>query len=117
MTEIKFHLYIFEPYSALHGYALDLKKFIVDPNSLTTWIKKAKDYLNRILLTDVLFLYMPSQIALSSLRWAAFKLDIPMNDYMEKRFGESRTTIIEITNSLLKTYEDYIDKSETTTNK
>jgi hypothetical protein len=97
ITGIKFHLYVFEPYSSLHGYGLDLQSFIKDPEQLTEWLYKAKEYLDVILLTDAIFLYVSSQIALSSLQWAALKLHISMESYIEQRFG-----------GLLKMYEDII---------
>ena len=105
ITGIRFHLYIFEPYSSWNGYRLDLRPFMVDEDRWLSWMDKAKNHLDRILMTtDALFLYMPSQIALSAVRWAAQELDISMDDYMEKRFGEHRTSIIEITNKLIEMY-------------
>jgi cyclin H len=106
ITSIRFHLYIFEPYSSWNGYRLDLRPFIVDQDRWSSWMDKAKNYLDHILLTtDVSFLYMPSQIALSAVRWAAQELEISMDDYMDRRFGEHKTTIIEITDKLMEIYK------------
>lgn len=112
IRDIRFHLYVFEPYSAWNGYRLDLQEYSSsDRNLWMDWMDKAKAYLDKIVITDVIFLYMPSQIALSSIRWAALKSAISMEDYMEKRFGEHKKLIIEITDTILEMYRNDVENN------
>jgi cyclin H len=108
ISGIHFDLYTFEPYSALEGYILDLEHFVNDTHVLISCLNRGNEFLNHIILTDVMFLYAPSQIALSSLRWAANILQISIASYMEKRFGSSLSFILELTDTLLNDYSSSV---------
>lgn len=95
---LKFDFMIKNPYWPLHGLFLDLQVFIQDQELLSASEKQtilqnllvsynaAFQLVAQALQTDLIFLYPPSQIALSCL-WACQTPDIQFKDYIVSRLA------------------------------
>jgi cyclin H len=109
-SALKFDFMIKNPYWPLHGLFLDLQVFIQDQESLPATEKQtilqnllisynaAFQLVSQALQTDLIFLYPPSQIALSCM-WASQTPDIQLKDYITKKLAvgsEVKSGIISI---------------------
>ncbi|KAJ3329799.1 hypothetical protein HDU91_003755, partial [Kappamyces sp. JEL0680] len=94
--EIKFEFMMHHPYWPLHGFFLDIQVYIEQVlaadkrqaalHNLLQCYSAAALLVPKALLTDLVFLAAPSQIALACL-WAAAATEFSLKDYMEWRFA------------------------------
>ncbi|KAI8907129.1 cyclin-like protein [Entophlyctis helioformis] len=107
---LNFEFAVHHPYWPLHGLFLDMQTFIQatqQRNKQAELIRKlyaaynqATDLINSLLITDAIFLYMPSQIALGALKEASIAAGIAptLDAYLSDRFQtESPETLAGLT--------------------
>ncbi|CAH1117269.1 unnamed protein product [Phaedon cochleariae] len=88
MEQLSFHLSIHNPFRPVEGLLIDIKTrgSLQDPERLRSGIEH---FLERSLLTDVILLYSPSQVALAAVLHAASKLQENLDSYVtDILFGE-----------------------------
>ncbi|KAG5872592.1 hypothetical protein JTB14_029710 [Gonioctena quinquepunctata] len=88
MEQLSFHLSIHNPFRPVEGLLIDIKTrgSLHDPERLRSG---TEHFLERALLTDVVMLYSPSQVALAAVLHAASKLQENLDSYVtDTLFGE-----------------------------
>ncbi|KAF7267027.1 cyclin H [Rhynchophorus ferrugineus] len=96
MEQLNFHLAIHNPYRPVEGLLIDIKTrgSLHDPERLRPGTEQ---FLERVLLTDAILLYSPSQVALAAVLHAASKLQENLDSYVtEILFGEGGRDKLEI---------------------
>lgn len=87
---LHFHLKVYHPYRALHGFITDLQDNNPQQHIFTdTLWSSAKEQLDISLTTDLILLYPPAQLALAALLQAAQKHGIQqiVDEYVKKKFS------------------------------
>lgn len=84
MRLLKFHLTVHGPYRALEGHFIEMKTKCPEIPKPDVFRKDAAEFLWKSMLTDVNFLYAPSQVALSSILYASRRLGYNIDSYIEK---------------------------------
>nr|XP_023027890.1 cyclin-H [Leptinotarsa decemlineata] len=81
MKQLNFHLSIHNPFRPVEGLLIDIKTrgSLQDPERLRLG---TEHFLERALLTDVILLYSPSQVALAAVLHAASKLQENLDSYV-----------------------------------
>uniref|UniRef100_A0A915IZP3 Cyclin-like domain-containing protein n=1 Tax=Romanomermis culicivorax TaxID=13658 RepID=A0A915IZP3_ROMCU len=83
MRLLKFHLTVHGPYRALEGHFIEMKTKCPEIPKPDVFRKDAAEFLWKSMLTDVNFLYAPSQLALSSILYASKRLGYDIDSYIE----------------------------------
>ncbi|KAK7096520.1 cyclin-H-like isoform X1 [Littorina saxatilis] len=82
MSKLRYHLTVHNPFRAMEGLLIDIKtrfKELENPERLR---KNAEEYIDRCLLSDIVLIFSPSQIALSGILYSAGKEMINMDRYV-----------------------------------
>ncbi|XP_025083258.1 cyclin-H-like [Pomacea canaliculata] len=82
MSKLQYHLTIHHPYRPLEGLLIDIKTRFPDLDNPERLRKGAEEYIERCLLSDVVLIFSPSQIALASIMYSAGRESINMDRYM-----------------------------------
>ncbi|KAH8548720.1 cyclin-like protein [Umbelopsis sp. PMI_123] len=95
---LKFEYCIYHPYRAAYGLFLDLQSVITEVKTLKSLHNKAQAIISKLVLTDVPFVYQPSQIALMAFMLADDDPDIQtfINSYIDLRFADQKAMLISI---------------------
>ncbi|CAO3659987.1 unnamed protein product [Umbelopsis ramanniana] len=95
---LKFEYCIYHPYRAAYGLYLDLQSVITEMKSLKSLYNKAQAIISKLVLTDVPFVYQPSQIALAAFMVADSEptIEESINRYIDLRFADQRAMLITI---------------------
>ena len=93
MQELRFHLTIHNPYRALEGLLIDIKTRI--NQDVDSWRSEIDEFLGNVYLTNSIFIYSPSQIALAAIIHTASKLQSNVDSYVTDKlfFGQTEEAI------------------------
>ena len=96
MQELRFHLTVHNPYRALEGLLIDIKTRI--KHDVDSWRSEIDEFLGSVYLTNSIFIYSPSQIALAAIIHTARKLQANVDSYVtDKLFlGQTKEAIMHI---------------------
>ncbi|KAG9300099.1 hypothetical protein G9A89_000839 [Geosiphon pyriformis] len=111
---------VYHPYKAAQGFFLDMQspnkmKSNKSQQAYTSAFEKCKDYINKSLLTDLMFFYQPSQIAMGCLILAARKISgFEFERYLEKFKNKTQQepetdNLFAIIDDICKTIDSYFD--------
>ncbi|KAI9026631.1 cyclin-like protein [Phycomyces nitens] len=101
---LKFEYYAHHPYRPAYGFFLDIQTTGADIKLLKETYNKVGQVVGDILLTDLPFLYMPSQLALAAFVVAGKNngFDGQIHRYIEERFGDQANALESIVESIIK---------------
>ncbi|KAI3646804.1 hypothetical protein MP228_009732 [Amoeboaphelidium protococcarum] len=96
LNELRFHLDVNHPYSALHGVYLMLRRDLKDEggNAAQRLFDKSIEFVKDSYFTDVMFLYQPSQIAVACFHLAAESLNIELDEFMALNFASIKADTV-----------------------
>lgn len=93
MQQLQFHLTIHNPFRAVEGLIIDIKARAVlpegaSPATVENFRPEIDSFLDKIFLTDAIFVFAPSQIALAAVIHAASRNKTNLDSYVTERlFG------------------------------
>ncbi|KAJ2767525.1 hypothetical protein IWQ57_003914 [Coemansia nantahalensis] len=86
IQSLQFELAVHHPFRAAYGLFLDMQEYIDDAALLKAAYERVNHYIEPSLLTDLVYLYQPAQIALGAFRLAAKEKDLDIDPYLVRRF-------------------------------
>ena len=98
MQRLSFHLTVHNPYRPMEGFIIDIKTRCPKLDDPEKWRTKAEEFLRKALLTNVLLLYSPSQIALAALFNAS---EGSLACYIENDLGEHNERVLRQINLII----------------
>ncbi|CAG8587639.1 3834_t:CDS:2 [Paraglomus occultum] len=106
---MRFEYAVHHPYRASFGFFLDLQNFTKDLTKLKRIYEKSKEYIGTSLLTDLVFTYQPSQIALATIRMATKTLEakLDINGYIRSKFPDKHEKFTDILNDIENTLTNF----------
>ncbi|CAJ0904558.1 15594_t:CDS:2, partial [Entrophospora sp. SA101] len=92
---LRYEYMIHHPYLPAFGFFLDLQLYSKDSKKIQQIYEKSKEYINTSLFTDAMFIYQPSQIALSTIRIASKFYNFDIEVYLKLKFNSDPADKIE----------------------
>ncbi|CAG8495741.1 26_t:CDS:2, partial [Acaulospora morrowiae] len=111
---LRYEYTIHHPFIPAFGYYLDLQNVVKDVGKIKSIYEKSISFIKTSILTDVMFLYQPSQISLAALRMAAKQDKFDLNNYLRSKFKSDPPEKVESLYKILDEIEDTIKNHELT---
>ncbi|CAG8631560.1 6479_t:CDS:2, partial [Dentiscutata erythropus] len=107
---LRYEYAVHHPHLASFGLFLDMQNFIKDNSKVKFLYEKSLEFVNKSLFTDCMFIYQPSQIALTTLRMAAKQDNFDLEKtYLRFKFkSDPKEKVIELY-KILDEIEDIIN--------
>ncbi|CAM0135616.1 hypothetical protein VKS41_005267 [Umbelopsis sp. WA50703] len=106
---LKFEYCIYHPYRAAYGFFLDLQTVMTEMKPLKALYSKVQALIAKLVLTDVPFVYQPSQIAITCFMVADDDPDIQkaINNYIDLRFMDQKPMLMKIKEDVDSTLKNF----------
>ncbi|RHZ69842.1 hypothetical protein Glove_277g36 [Diversispora epigaea] len=112
---LRYEYTVHHPFIAAFGYYLDMQNVIKDTNKIKSIYEKSISFIKASILTDAMFIYQPSQIALTALRMAAKQDKFDLSNYLLYKFTSDSHKKVESLYKVLDDIEGTIKNQEQTT--
>ncbi|CAG8480554.1 10616_t:CDS:2 [Diversispora eburnea] len=112
---LRYEYTVHHPFISAFGYYLDMQNVIKDTNKIKSIYEKSIGFIKASILTDAMFIYQPSQIALAALRMAAKQDKFDLSNYLRYKFKSDSPKKVESLYKILDDIDGTIKNQEQTT--
>ncbi|XP_076452516.1 cyclin-H-like [Babylonia areolata] len=82
MSKLRYHLTVHNPFRAMEGLLIDVKTRFPELENAERLRRNAEEFIDRALMTDIVLIFSPSQIALAALLYSAGKEMVNLDRYV-----------------------------------